>query len=94
MNESVVRGNAAMAQQQQQVQQQPGRNALGASDTTQQQQQQQQRPAPPPTSYMVTVPQGISPGMQFAVDVEGERMRECCRDVWEVVVLSFLICYL
>jgi len=100
MNESVVRGNAAMAQQQQQQQvqqQQPGRNALGASDTTQQQQQQQQpqqRSAAAPTSYMVTVPQGISPGMQFAVDVEGERMRECCRDVWVVVVLSFLICYL
>ncbi|KAL3759242.1 hypothetical protein ACHAWU_002512 [Discostella pseudostelligera] len=81
MNESVVRGNAAMAQQQQQQQvqqQQPGRNALGASDTTQQQQQPQQRSAAAPTSYMVTVPQGISPGMQFAVDVEGERMLVTC----------------
>ena len=71
MSEVVARGNA-MAQQQQQQQQ--GRNSLvGISDTM----QQQQRPAAsPPTSYMVTVPQGISPGMQFAVDVEGERMSE------------------
>ena len=72
MSEVVARGNA-MAQQQQQQQQQ-GRNSLvGISDTM----QQQQRPAvSPPTSYMVTVHQGISPGLQFAVDVEGERMSE------------------
>lgn len=71
MSAVVARGNA-MAQQQQQQQQQQGRNSLvGTSEM------QQQRPAaPPPTSYMVTVPQGISPGMQFAVDVEGERMSE------------------
>ena len=37
-------------------------------------------PAPPapPTTYMVTVPQGIRPGMQFAVDVEGQRMMVTC----------------
>ena len=29
-----------------------------------------------PTTYMVTVPQGISPGMHFAVEVEGQRMSE------------------
>lgn len=37
-------------------------------------------PAPPPqpTTYMVTVPQGIRAGMQFAVDVNGQRMMVTC----------------
>ena len=35
-------------------------------------------PPAPPTIYMVTVPQGIRPGMQFAVDVEGQRMMVTC----------------
>ncbi len=71
MSEVVARGNA-IAQQLLLQQQQQGRNSMGTSDATQQQQQQ---PASP-TTYMVTVPPGISPGMQFAVDVEGERMSE------------------
>ena len=35
-------------------------------------------PPAPPTTYMVTVPQGIRPGMQFAVDVAGQRMMVTC----------------
>ena len=35
-------------------------------------------PPAPPTTYMVTVPQGVRPGMQFAVDVAGERMMVTC----------------
>ena len=35
-------------------------------------------PPAPPTTYMVTVPRGIRPGMQFAVDVEGQRMMVTC----------------
>lgn len=66
MTEVVARGNAMAQQQQQQQQQVPGRNAPGTTDT---------QPAPQ-TTYMVTVPPGILPGMQFAVDVEGERMSE------------------
>jgi len=35
-------------------------------------------PPAPPTTYMVTVPQGVRPGMQFAVDVAGQRMMVTC----------------
>jgi E3 ubiquitin-protein ligase NEDD4 len=35
-------------------------------------------PPAPPTTYMVTVPRGIRQGMQFAVDVEGQRMMVTC----------------
>ena len=31
-----------------------------------------------PTTYMVTVPAGINPGMQFAVEIEGQRMMVTC----------------
>ena len=60
---------------------------LAANEQQQQQQQQQHnqdQPAIPPTptsqptTYMVTVPAGIMPGMQFAVDVEGQRMMVTC----------------
>ena len=34
--------------------------------------------APPPTTYMVTIPAGIRPGMQFAVEIEGQRMMVTC----------------
>jgi hypothetical protein len=37
-------------------------------------QQQQQQPGP--VTYMVTVPAGIFPGMQFMVNVEGQNMSE------------------
>ena len=47
-----------------------------STETSQQQQQQQQ--SQQPTTYMVTVPQGISAGMQFAVEVEGQRMMVTC----------------
>ncbi|KAL9184141.1 hypothetical protein ACHAXT_002227 [Thalassiosira profunda] len=41
---------------------------------------QEEPPQPPrqPQTYMVTVPAGIRPGMQFAVDVEGQRMMVTC----------------
>eukprot|EP00956_Cyclotella_meneghiniana_P004157 scaffold5102_cov76-Cyclotella_meneghiniana.AAC.11 len=35
-------------------------------------------PSAPPTTYMVTVPAGINPGMQFAVEIEGQRMMVTC----------------
>jgi len=40
----------------------------------------EQPTSPPqqPTTYMVTVPRGISPGMQFAVEVNGQRMMVTC----------------
>ena len=41
-----------------------------SSETSPQQQQQQQQTS----TYMVTVPPGIMPGMQFYVEVEGQRM--------------------
>ena len=75
MNEVVARENAMAQQQEQQQQQQQHQqqhsqidNSMGTSDARQQRQ--------PPTTYMVTVPHGVFPGMQFAVDVEGERMSE------------------
>ena len=40
--------------------------------------QQQQQQIESPTTYMVTVPPGINPGMQFAVDIEGQRMMVTC----------------
>ena len=43
-----------------------------SSETSQQQPQQQQQQQP--STYMVTVPPGIMPGMQFYVEVEGQRM--------------------
>mmetsp|Transcript_28732 Transcript_28732/g.58997 ORF Transcript_28732/g.58997 Transcript_28732/m.58997 type:complete len:853 (-) Transcript_28732:12-2570(-) len=59
-----------------------------ANEQQHQQQQQQQhqqnqlhhQPNPPAQqqTYMVTVPAGIRPGMQFAVDVEGQRMMVTC----------------
>ena len=39
---------------------------------------QQQQVIESPTTYMVTVPPGINPGMQFAVDIEGQRMMVTC----------------
>lgn len=73
MRESVARENAEVVQQLQQEQsgQSSGEEAAGNSPTSSATSQQQQ-----PTTYMVTVPPGISPGMQFAVEVEGQRMSE------------------
>ncbi len=55
--------------EQQQQQELERSNNLNNSDTA---------PPAPPTTYMVTVPQGIRPGMQFAVDVAGQRMMVTC----------------
>ncbi|KAL7546229.1 hypothetical protein ACHAWF_009565 [Thalassiosira exigua] len=50
------------------------RDGGGSGGQGGQQPQQQQQPQ----TYMVTVPAGISPGMQFAVEVEGQRMMVTC----------------
>ena len=49
-------------------QEEGSRDAEGQTQQPQQQQQQQ------PQTYMVTVPPGIGPGMQFRVEVEGQHM--------------------
>lgn len=69
MTESVARENAQL-QQQQEGEQEDG----NSSESTSQQPSEQQ----PPTTYMVTVPPMISPGMTFAVEVEGQRMMVTC----------------
>jgi len=78
MRESVARENAQLQEQQNQEQQSQGQGELeegqsGSSETTSPPAEQQQ-----PTTYMVTVPPMISPGMQFAVEVEGQRMMVTC----------------
>jgi len=88
MSESVREVNAEVLQsaaqqlqiqeQQQQQQQQAessGGSQSGNSPANPQVMEQQQ-----PTTYMVTVPPGISPGIQFAVEVEGQRMMVTCPD--------------
>ncbi|KAL7509607.1 hypothetical protein ACHAXN_006564 [Cyclotella atomus] len=55
---------------------------MAANEQQQRQQNEssthQSTPSAPPTTYMVTVPAGISPGMQFAVEIEGQRMMVTC----------------
>lgn len=61
---------------------------MAVNEQQQQQQQLQQSRSSPPSNnsmppsqtptYMVTVPPGIRPGMQFAVDIEGQRMMVTC----------------
>jgi len=65
-------------QQQHQQAESSGGSQSGNSPVNPQimEQQEQQQEQQQPTTYMVTVPPGISPGMQFAVEVEGQRMSE------------------
>eukprot|EP00584_Thalassiosira_punctigera_P009619 CAMPEP_0172546206 /NCGR_PEP_ID=MMETSP1067-20121228/16000_1 /TAXON_ID=265564 ORGANISM="Thalassiosira punctigera, Strain Tpunct2005C2" /NCGR_SAMPLE_ID=MMETSP1067 /ASSEMBLY_ACC=CAM_ASM_000444 /LENGTH=894 /DNA_ID=CAMNT_0013333099 /DNA_START=107 /DNA_END=2791 /DNA_ORIENTATION=+ len=79
MRESVRDANAEVLRGQEDRQQQ-GQEASGSSPANSQASQQQQGEQPQPTTYMVTVPPGISPGMQFAVEVEGQRMMVTCPD--------------
>ena len=70
MADSVRETNAEVLQEQQQEQQQQQvdqqRNSLVDTHSM--------PTTPPPQTYMVTVPPGVTPGMQFAVEVEGTRM--------------------
>jgi len=55
------------------------RQELNHTENSQQSnEEQQQQQLPQPTTYMVTVPPAIFPGMQFAVEVEGQRMMVTC----------------
>jgi len=80
MSESVVRENEALVQQQLRI----GSSGTGGDDNDPPAQgpssdtPASSSEAPQPTTYMVTVPPGISPGMQFAVEVEGQRMMVTC----------------
>ena len=53
-------------------------SSLPPSGLLGQQQQQSPTPSPAPTTYMVTIPRGIYPGMQFMVDIDGQRMMVTC----------------
>lgn len=81
MRESVAEQNQSVVQSVRE--QQSGRSGGEQSAPTDGQQQQQTQQ---PTTYMVTVPQGIMPGMQFAVEVEGQRMSECTPQI------TFIVC--
>jgi len=74
MADSVRETNAEVLQEQQQEQQQQQvdqqRNSLVDTHSM--------PTTPPPQTYMVTVPPGVTPGMQFAVEVEGTRMMVTC----------------
>jgi len=75
MRESVREVNAEVQQQQeQQLEQQNSQTSPANSQTS----SSPPPPPQPPQTYMVTVPPGISPGMQFAVEVEGQRMMVTC----------------
>ena len=76
MRESVAEQNQSVVQsvreQQRRISGEQSAEGGPTYPTDGQQQQTQQ-----PTTYMVTVTRGIMPGMQFAVEVEGQRMSEC-----------------
>lgn len=83
MSESVRDANAEVvaAQEAQQQQQQSESQQSGGGDGPATNSSGPEQPPPTqPTTYMVTVPPGISPGMQFAVEVEGQRMMVTCPD--------------
>ncbi|KAL3822837.1 hypothetical protein ACHAXA_011474 [Cyclostephanos tholiformis] len=66
MNDDVARANAVRDE----AEGGAGRGAVGGAQPPQQQQG--------PITYMVTVPAGISSGMQFIVNVEGQNMMVTC----------------
>lgn len=53
-------------------------SSLPPSGLLGQQQQSSSSPSPAPTTYMVTIPRGVYPGMHFMVDIEGQRMMVTC----------------
>lgn len=90
MNEDIARVNTSVLQRdtadEMGVRGRVGGGSMLPSLSTTTLPQQQPPSSPPPitntpsapTTYMVTIPRGIYPGMQFMVDIEGQRMMVTC----------------
>eukprot|EP00581_Thalassiosira_minuscula_P017736 CAMPEP_0183721764 /NCGR_PEP_ID=MMETSP0737-20130205/13926_1 /TAXON_ID=385413 /ORGANISM="Thalassiosira miniscula, Strain CCMP1093" /LENGTH=862 /DNA_ID=CAMNT_0025951817 /DNA_START=72 /DNA_END=2660 /DNA_ORIENTATION=- len=76
MTAQASQANAQAEQQRQQ--QEEEQNQQHQQQQPEQQNSQTLSQSSTAQTYMVTVPPGISPGMQFAVDVEGQRMMVTC----------------